>query len=114
MILIPSQSDKECVPSNQVWGNWHCIFVNTRIYFLFSQLSSIGFVGLVLSLINAAMSLVNNANSNNNNRNNNNNDNNDNNNNINIANLNSDTMNMQTAMAGRSLWSQMRRLLRCG
>ena len=58
------------------------------------------------------MSLVNNANSNNNNRNNNNNDNNDNNNNINIANLNSDTMNMQTAMAGRSLWSQMRRLLR--
>ena len=78
-----------------------------------SQLSSIGFVGLVLSLINAAMSLVNNANSNNNNRNNNNNDNNDNNNNINIANLNSDTMNMQTAMAGKSLWSQMKRLLRC-
>ena len=82
-------------------------------YIFSSQLSSIGFVGLVLSLINAAMSLVNNANSNNNNRNNNNNDNNDNNNNINIANLNSDTMNMQTAMAGKSLWSQMRRLLRC-
>ena len=60
------------------------------------------------------MSLVNNVNSNNNNRNNNNNDNNDNNNNINIANLNSDTTNMQTAMAGRSLWSQMRRLLRRG
>merc|ERR1711953_1406161 len=60
MILMPRQSDKECIPSN--------------------QLSSIGFVGLVLSLLNAAMSLVNNVNSNNNNRNNNNNDNNDNNN----------------------------------
>merc|ERR1711953_1628380 len=68
MILMPRQSDKECIPSN--------------------QLSSIGFVGLILSLINAAMNIANNANSNNNDRNNNN-DNNDNNFNVNIANLNS-------------------------
>merc|ERR1719397_806975 len=68
MILMPRQSDKECIPSN--------------------QLSSIGFVGFILAVINASMNIVNNANSNNNNRNNNNNENNDNNNdNINIANL---------------------------
>lgn len=92
MILMPSQSDRECIPSN--------------------QLSSIGFMGLMISLINAAINMVNNVNNNNNNRNNNNNDNNDNNANINIANLNSDTMNMQTAMAGRSLWSRLKRLMR--
>ena len=63
-------------------------------------------------MINAAMNIVSNANSNNSNRNNDNNDNNDNNNNINIANLNSDTMNMQTAMAGKSLWSRLKRLIR--
>merc|ERR1712156_246184 len=80
MILMPRQSDKECIPSN--------------------QLSSIGFVGFILAVINASMNIVNNANSNNNNRNNNNNENNDNNN---IANLNSQQMNMQFVMAGRGL-----------
>merc|ERR1719495_2309493 len=84
---MPSQSDKECIPSN--------------------QLSSIGFVGFILSVVNAAINIVNNANSNNNN-----NDNNDNNDNINIANLNSGQMNMQMVMAGRSLWSRIRRLIR--
>merc|ERR1719483_1010449 len=84
MILMPSQSDKECIPSN--------------------QLSSIGFVGFILSVVNAGMNIVNNANSNNNNRNNN--------NNINIANLNSGQMNMQMVMAGRSLWTRLKRLLR--
>ena len=64
------------------------------------QLSSIGFVGFILAVINASMNIVNNANSNNNNRNNNNNDNNDNNDNINIANLNTQQMNMQFVMAG--------------
>merc|ERR1712156_1055430 len=83
MILMPRQSDKECIPSN--------------------QLSSIGFVGFILAVINASMNIVNNANSNNNNRNNNNNENNDNNDNINIANLNSQQMNMQFVMAGRGL-----------
>ena len=58
------------------------------------------------------MNIVNNANSNNNDRNNNNNDNNDNNDNINIANLNSGQMNMQMVMAGRSLWTRLKRLLR--
>ena len=58
------------------------------------------------------MNIVNNANSNNNDRNNNNNDNNDNNDNINIANLNSGQMNMQMVMAGRSLWSRLKHLLR--
>ena len=58
------------------------------------------------------MNIVNNANSNNNDRNNNNNDNNDNNDNINIANLNSGQMNMQMVMAGRSLWTRVKRLLR--
>merc|ERR1712079_644411 len=72
MILMPRQSDKECIPSN--------------------QLSSIGFVGFILAVINASMNIVNNANSNNNNRNN-----------INIANLNSQQMNMQFVMAGRGL-----------
>ena len=81
------------------------------IYVLF-QLSSIGFVGFILSVVNAAINIVNNANSNNNDRNNNNNDNNDNNDNINIANLNSGQMNMQMVMAGRSLWSRIRRLIR--
>merc|ERR1719483_1192882 len=92
MILMPSQSDKECIPSN--------------------QLSSIGFVGFILSVVNAGMNIVNNANSNNNDLNNNNNDNNDNNDNINIANLNSGQMNMQMVMAGRSLWTRLKRLLR--
>merc|ERR1712156_706198 len=86
MILMPRQSDKECIPSN--------------------QLSSIGFVGFILAVINASMNIVNNANSNNNNRNNNNNENNDNNDNINIANLNSQQMNMQFVMAGRGLRSR--------
>ena len=58
------------------------------------------------------MSIVNNVNNNSNNRNNNNNDNNDNNDNINIANLNSDTMNMQMAMSGKSLWTRLKKLLR--
>jgi len=86
MILMPRQSDKECIPSN--------------------QLSSIGFVGFILAVINASMNIVNNANSNNNNRNNNNNENNDNNDNINIANLNTQQMNMQFVMAGRGLRSR--------
>merc|ERR1712192_177350 len=81
MILMPRQSDKECIPSN--------------------QLSSIGFVGFILAVINASMNIVNNANSNNNNRNNNNN-----NDNINIANLNTQQMNMQFVMAGRGLRSR--------
>merc|ERR1712032_119337 len=83
---MPRQSDKECIPSN--------------------QLSSIGFVGFILAVINASMNIVNNANSNNNNRNNNNNENNDNNDNINIANLNTQQMNMQFVMAGRGLRSR--------
>ena len=69
---------------------------------LFPQLSSIGFVGFILAVINASMNIVNNANSNNNNRNNNNNENNDNNDNINIANLNTQQMNMQFVMAGEN------------
>ncbi|XP_023321354.1 FK506-binding protein 6 [Eurytemora carolleeae] len=95
MLLIPKQSDKQCIPSN--------------------QLSSIGFLGFIVSVINAAMSIANNLNSNNNNRNNNNNDNNDNNDNINIANLNSGQMNMNMVMAGRkrrSLYSSLLRLKR--
>lgn len=83
MILIPKQSDKECIPSN--------------------QLSSIGFLGFIISVVNALISVANNLNSNNNNRNNNNNQNNDNNDNINIANLNSMQMNMNMVMAGRGL-----------
>ena len=71
-------------------------------------MSSIGFLGLIISVINAVMSVANNLNSNNNNRNNNNNDNNDNNDNINIANLNSMQMNMNMVMAGRSLTGLVR------
>ena len=106
MILMPSQSDKECIPSNQVW-----LCCNNSLH-ISLQLSSIGFVGFILSVVNAAMNIVNNANSNNNDRNNNNNDNNDNNDNINIANLNSGQMNMQMVMAGRSLWTRLKHLLR--
>jgi hypothetical protein len=74
------------------------------ILIFFCQLSSIGFLGFVLSVVNAAINVANNLNSNNNNRNNNNNQNNDNNANINIANLNSMQMNMNMALApGRKL-----------
>merc|ERR1712032_870942 len=61
---MPRQSDKECIPSN--------------------QLSSIGFVGFILAVINASMNIVN----------------------INIANLNTQQMNMQFVMAGRGLRSR--------
>ena len=105
MILMPRQSDKECIPSNQVFifvvaVSSLALLVLIKKWFFFSQLSSIGFVGFILAVINASMNIVNNANSNNNNRNNNNNENNDNNDNINIANLNSQQMNMQFVMAG--------------
>ena len=64
MILIPRQSDKECIPSNQATPT-HLLY---RVSYFALQLSSIGFVGLVLSLVNAAMNIAQNVNSNNNDR----------------------------------------------
>jgi len=83
LIFIPEKGGKQCRPSKSI--------------------SSIGFLALVTSVVNAVISASNNINNNNNNRNNNNNDLNDNNNNVQVGNLGSMQMNMNMVMAGRQL-----------
>ena len=74
LIFIPEKGGKQCRPKQSV--------------------SSIGFLALVTSIVNAVISASNNINNNNNNRNNNNNDLNDNNNNVQVGNLGSMQMNV--------------------
>ena len=76
LIFIPEKGGKQCRPSKSI--------------------SSIGFLALVTSVVNAVISASNNVNNNDNNRNNNNNDLNDNNNNVQVGNLGSMQMNVSS------------------
>ncbi len=76
LVFIPEKGGKQCRPSKSI--------------------SSIGFLALVTSVVNAVISASNNINNNDNNRNNNNNDLNDNNNNVQVGNLGSMQMNVSS------------------
>ena len=88
VVFIPEESETECIAEN--------------------RMSSFGFLGLVLSAMNAVINVANNINNNNNNRNNNNNDNNNNQVNTNIANSMNEQMVMSMAMTGRRVLAMER------
>ena len=83
LIFIPEEGGKQCRPAQSI--------------------SSIGFLSLVVSIVNSVLMVSNNINNNNNNRNNNDNNLNDNNDNTNVGNIGSMQMNMNMVMVGRQL-----------
>ena len=80
-------------------------YVQDRILFDFSRMSSWGFMSFILSIVNGVINISNNINNNLNNRNNNNNDNNNNQFNTNIGNSKNTQMAGGMAMNGRKIFA---------